>query len=74
MSKDIVTRSQAEIRASQISDIKSTYKLGLRMGEVFTGEANISFSYSGNGDIWLNMSVLAVAAVTINGTKLSGSD
>ena len=41
---------------------------------MFTGEANITFSYSGNGDIWLNMSVFAVASVTINGTKLSGSE
>ena len=41
------------------------------MGDVFTGEANITFSYSGNGDIWLNMSVYAVGSITINGTQLS---
>ena len=72
VSKDIVTREQAEIRASQISDIKTTYKLGLRMGDIFTGEAKIAFTYSGNGDIWLNMSVLAVANIKINGANLSG--
>ena len=44
------------------------------MGEMFTGEANITFSYSGSGDIWLNMSVKAVAKIELNGTNLTENE
>ena len=65
--KDIVTREEAEIRAYQISEISATYKLALRMGDTFLGEADIYFKYISDQDIWLNVSVNAIAGVTING-------
>ena len=65
--KDIVTREEAEIRAYQISEISATYKLALRMGDTFLGEADIYFKYISDQDIWLNVSVIAIAGVTING-------
>ena len=58
------------MRAKQVSDIKATYKLGLKMGDMFTGEAKITFKYSGVGDVWLNMSVQAAAYMTLNGKQL----
>ena len=67
--KDIVTREEAEIRAYQISEIQATYKLGLRMGDNFVGEADISFKYISDQDVWLNVSVPAIAGVTVNGSE-----
>ena len=55
-----------------MSDITSTYKLGLRMGEMFVGEATVQFKYAGHGDIWLNTSVLAVSNVSVNGSEIGG--
>ena len=72
-----MSRAEAITRAAQLDrdSVKYYYKLALRCGEMFLGEAEISFKVKRmepeEENLWLNASFLAIAAVQLNGVDLA---
>ena len=64
-----MSRAEAVTRAAQLDgdSVKYYYKLALRCGDTFLGEAEISFKVKRiepeEDNLWLNASFLAIAAV-----------
>ena len=73
---DKVGLSEARTRAAQLdkNSIKHHYKLAMRMGEEFLGEAEVIFGVvrilPEEDALWINVSVEAIASVYLNGTDL----
>jgi len=67
---------EAESRASIISDLAYSYKLYLRKGKYFVGQATIKFTNTAQSaqTTWLNCSVLALSQVRLNQTEFSAED
>ena len=73
-STDTVTLLEAQKRSHIIStdELKYFYRLALRMGDNFLGEATVKFrAKAAPEDVFLNVSVLALGEVVFNGTPLS---
>mmetsp|Transcript_19659 Transcript_19659/g.26586 ORF Transcript_19659/g.26586 Transcript_19659/m.26586 type:complete len:131 (+) Transcript_19659:86-478(+) len=74
---DQVKLEEAKTRSALLDpdSIKYSYKLALRCGDKFLGEAEISFKVNGMppeaDSLWLNASFTAIAAVYLNGTDLA---